>query len=496
MAVLTLQNSLGLVIKKGSNMEQPVMKRSLIFELGPYRLDAQRLLLMHDGQPLALGPKVVETLLALVERAGEVMTKDALLDRIWPEGYVEEANLAQNIYVLRKALALHWNEKPIETIPRRGYRLVAEVCAADAKSAPGLKAVPETKRAKTRWHWAAMAIAAAAMVGIATLSTRTIATTAHSSALSAQGAQSYALGRYYWNLRTPRGLAKSIPYFEAVTHSDPKNAVGYAALADAFIITAERCHEMRGCKAIDRARAYARRALAINPNSAEAHTAHAMILDQYDNRPAAAETEFRKAIEIAPNYALAHQWYGSTLVTRGDLRQARKELEAAIALEPVATSTNAWLGTEAYFDHRYAASVTYNRLALDLNPDRVDALLLLGLSQEQLGDYDAALKSFTAFGNACKCKAQSTLLTAAVYARMGHRSEAVAAVSNAMSRAHDLPMDEVAIAFIALGDRTRALSYMRRVHFKNHSERLFLALDPRLDPVRRDARFRTWTSAV
>ncbi|MDQ6930504.1 MAG: winged helix-turn-helix domain-containing protein [Candidatus Eremiobacteraeota bacterium] len=477
-------------------MEQPAVERSLIFALGPYLLDAQRLLLMHEGQPLALGPKVVETLLALVERAGEVMTKGALLDRIWPEGYVEEANLAQNIYVLRKILALHWNEKPIETIPRRGYRFVAQVRAADAIPVPALKAVQEPKAVKPRLHWAAFAIAAALLVGITSFTTRTTATTAHARALSAQGAQSYALGRYYWNLRTPRSLAKSIPYFEAVTRSDPNDAVGYAALADAYIITAERCREMHGCKPIVRAHAYARRALAIDPNSAEAHTAHAMILDQYDNRGLAAEAEFRKAIEIAPNYALAHQWYGTTLMTRGNLRQARKQLETAIALEPVATATNAWLGTEAYFDHRYAASVTYNRLALDLNPDREDALLLLGLSQEQLGDYGAALKSFTAFGSACKCRAESTLLIAAVYARMGHRSEAMAAVSDAIARARDLPMDEVAIAFIALGDRTRALSYMRRVRFKNHSERLFLALDPRLDPVRRDARFRLWTNAV
>ena len=80
------------------------VENAMIFAFGPFELDAERLLLFFEGQPMALGPKVVETLLALIEHAGEVMSKDALLDRIWPEGYVEEANLAQNIYVLRKAM--------------------------------------------------------------------------------------------------------------------------------------------------------------------------------------------------------------------------------------------------------------------------------------------------------------------------------------------------------------------------------------------------------
>ncbi|MBV8491175.1 MAG: winged helix-turn-helix domain-containing protein, partial [Candidatus Eremiobacteraeota bacterium] len=75
-----------------------------VYEFGSYQLDSERLLLLEHGEPVPLGPKVVETLLALIEHPGDVLTKSALLDRIWPEGYVDEANLAQNVYVLRKAL--------------------------------------------------------------------------------------------------------------------------------------------------------------------------------------------------------------------------------------------------------------------------------------------------------------------------------------------------------------------------------------------------------
>ena len=98
-----------------------------LYEFGPFQLDAERLLLLDRGEPLPLGPKVVETLLALVEHPGEVLQKSELLNRIWPEGYVDEANLAQNVYVLRKTLRRRWNFEAIETIPRRGYRFNASV---------------------------------------------------------------------------------------------------------------------------------------------------------------------------------------------------------------------------------------------------------------------------------------------------------------------------------------------------------------------------------
>src|SRR5690348_15020042 len=98
-----------------------------IYRFGPFRLDRDRLLLSVGGEPLALGPKVVETVLALVEHPGEVLGKAELLDRVWPEGFVEEANLAQNIYVIRKALRAHWDRPAIETVPRRGYRFTEPV---------------------------------------------------------------------------------------------------------------------------------------------------------------------------------------------------------------------------------------------------------------------------------------------------------------------------------------------------------------------------------
>src|ERR1044071_1180001 len=99
-----------------------------LYEFGPFHLDAHERVLRRDGQPVALTPKVFDTLLVLVERSGHVVAKDELMQRLWPDSFVEEGNLAFNISILRKALAESGGDTQfIETVPKRGYRFTASV---------------------------------------------------------------------------------------------------------------------------------------------------------------------------------------------------------------------------------------------------------------------------------------------------------------------------------------------------------------------------------
>src|SRR5262245_7395543 len=98
-----------------------------IYEFGPYRLDSAERLLWRDGEVVPLQPKVFDLLLALLERHGRLVEKDELMKAVWPDTIVEEVNLANNISILRKTLSEN-GERLIETVPRRGYRFVAEVC--------------------------------------------------------------------------------------------------------------------------------------------------------------------------------------------------------------------------------------------------------------------------------------------------------------------------------------------------------------------------------
>src|SRR5215468_4539296 len=97
-----------------------------IYEFGLYRLDATERLLLRDGAPIPLQPKIFALLLALVERHGRLLEKDELMKLVWPDTIVEEANLANNISILRKTLGTN-GQLFIETVPKRGYRFVAPV---------------------------------------------------------------------------------------------------------------------------------------------------------------------------------------------------------------------------------------------------------------------------------------------------------------------------------------------------------------------------------
>ena len=104
----------------------------LSYEFGPYRMVPSERLLLRDGQPVALAPKAFETLVALVRRAGRLADKEELLEEVWPDAFVEESNLTQNVFAIRRALDPAGNGKAyIETVPKRGYRFVAAVKVVD-----------------------------------------------------------------------------------------------------------------------------------------------------------------------------------------------------------------------------------------------------------------------------------------------------------------------------------------------------------------------------
>src|SRR6266498_5590214 len=98
-----------------------------LYEFGEYRIDARDGLLLRDGEVVPLAPKAFDLLLVLVENNRRVLSKEELMKRLWPESFVEEANLSHHVFVLRKALGDANGNKHIETIPRRGYRFVADV---------------------------------------------------------------------------------------------------------------------------------------------------------------------------------------------------------------------------------------------------------------------------------------------------------------------------------------------------------------------------------
>jgi TolB-like protein/DNA-binding winged helix-turn-helix (wHTH) protein len=145
------------------------MERNAVYELGPYRLDRSARILWSGSSIVPLTPKAFELLLVLVEKPGQLVTKDELIKAVWPDTFVEESNLTSNISILRKILGTHpEGGEYIETLPKRGYRLVAAVRLAESAAEDELCA-PQAdeirRRVSLRWAFGVAAGAAMVLLG-------------------------------------------------------------------------------------------------------------------------------------------------------------------------------------------------------------------------------------------------------------------------------------------------------------------------------------------
>ena len=118
----------------------------VLFEFGSFRCDPREHLLLCEGKPVAVAPKAFEILVALIQSNGPLLTKDELMQQVWPDSFVEESNLTVNISALRRALGESpGRQQYIETVPKRGYRFVAPV--TEIQDSPLVAASPPQKEA-------------------------------------------------------------------------------------------------------------------------------------------------------------------------------------------------------------------------------------------------------------------------------------------------------------------------------------------------------------
>jgi DNA-binding winged helix-turn-helix (wHTH) protein/Flp pilus assembly protein TadD len=462
-----------------------------IYEFGPFQLDEERLLLFDRSEQVALGPKVVETLLALIEQPSVVMTKQALLDRIWPEGFVDEANLTQNVHVLRKALRARWDSEPIETIPRRGYRFKAPVIRRNVPVAEPVTLVPSR-----RAPWP-LAVAASVALILTAFGAAAVLREAHAASsaprLSSDAERMYVIGRYYWSQRTPDGLRKSIEYFGRVIDENPRNAQGYAAMADANAIMGDYGYgSARPATYFARARAYAEKALAIDPDSADAYAVLGMLSGESSSTDDSASATamsaglplFQHAIALDPKNASAHEWYGVALLELGHVDAAYSQLRAASNLDPLSVATTNWLGMAAYLDRRYTEAIVDERETLDLAPQRTSVYETIGLAYEAQGDMPHAQRAFEAFARDGHCRGEAAALLAEFYARTKQYAKARAELTIAQAHSRDVAPEDLAVALAAVGESRTALWWLHRVHSGEYLK-MQIANDPRFNVLRK-----------
>jgi DNA-binding winged helix-turn-helix (wHTH) protein/Tfp pilus assembly protein PilF len=434
----------------------------VIHRFDSFELDTESLTLRFAGRAVDLPRKAVETLAILVEHRGSVVTKDRLMNVLWPAGFVEEGNLKQYVYLLRRAFGERGLDKVIQTHYRRGY-------CFDLPATPSKLG---KKRTTIR------AFAAAAALALLVVPASKPAAALHG--LDGNAMEAYTLGQYFWNLRSVPSMQRSISYFRQVIALAPRSALGYAALANAYTELADLEQPCRECADWARAaRLFAAKALAVEPASAQARVAYGMTVRVFDGNDRLAAREFRAALAIAPEDALANQWYGNLLIAQGNAIEGVRRLQIATREQPIGTATFAWLARGYYYERRYADAERYALDALALQPTRLETVVLLGFVDEARGNYGAALAEFAKASRLGISAAETQALHAIVYAAMGRRSTALSSL-NALFKRDDLDAytsRDVAIGLILVNCRAQAKRVLSRIRYHSVIERQLVNQD-------------------
>ena len=302
--------------------------------------------------------------------------------------------------------------------------------------------------------------------------------------------QLYLKGRYIWNRRTAENLKKALNYFEAAAQKDPDYALAYVGIADACGL-----FPVYGAGApqeyLPRAKSAAEKALALDDSLAEAHASMGLVHYCYFNGMESAK-EFERAIELNPNYATAHHWYGRlTLVMLGQLDRAMAEAKRAYELDPVSSIIHSDLGGVNVAARRYDEAIRQLRGTVEIDPDFFWAYRWLGMALELKGDTQAAI---AAYKKAFELNDDPAGLAFIAHAEaaMGHQDEARKLLTQLVDAAKSRYVQPYAFAltYLALGDKDQTLNWLEQgVRDRGATFLQFIKTDAFFDPLRGDPRF-------
>jgi TolB-like protein/Tfp pilus assembly protein PilF len=308
---------------------------------------------------------------------------------------------------------------------------------------------------------------------------------------NAEAYQFYLRGRYFWDKRTSDGIKQAIEHFQQSIERDPNFALGYVGLADCYtgltFYNFAAPHE-----AMPKAKESATKALALDNTLAEAHTSLAHVLANYDWNWSEAEKEFKRSLELKPDYARAHQWYAIHYLTAtGRLEEAVQEMKKALELEPASLVMNTFMGATLYYAGRYDEAINQCRRTIQMDPNFAVAHWHLGLAYEQKQVLDAATEEFE---KAVSLSGGSPLMRAALgraYAKSQKKHEANEVLNelNELAKRQYVSAYEVAKIYVALDNSEQAFQLLAKAYAEHSFHLVNLNVCPQLKPVRSDPRF-------
>jgi eukaryotic-like serine/threonine-protein kinase len=301
--------------------------------------------------------------------------------------------------------------------------------------------------------------------------------------------QLYLKGHYYASRYTKEGFSKGIDYFEQAIANDPNFAKAYSGLAFCYLNQTDWVFAPKD--SVPKVRQAVERALAIDETLAEAHTMQAMVLLQYDWDWTAAEREFRRAIQIDPNYALGRSFLAWYLAAMGRFDESIAEDKRALELDPLSPAVNADLGWDLYMARRYDEAIDQLRKAIDLEPNYWVSRVLLGRCYEQKGKQKEAVEEFEKARHIENSIPEVLAALGHGYAMSGRKAEAMQIIRDLQERSKKefVPSFSIATIYLGLGMKEEAIEHIVKAYQEGSYYMIYLKVDPLLDSVRSDPRF-------
>jgi DNA-binding winged helix-turn-helix (wHTH) protein/tetratricopeptide (TPR) repeat protein len=465
------------------------------FHFDGWTLHARSGELARDGNVLRLPQQPLRVLVELLSHPGEVVTRERLVEVLWPKGVVDFDNSLNAVIRKLRASLSDDSETPryIETLPRIGYRFIGkmETPVASAPAVVPPAATTEVRRVKRR-HIIAVVLAVVAGIGALLWWPRAPQSelfvheggahvTEPQRTSNQRAYELYLNGKFHRSRRDIAGGSLAIQSFEAALKEDPYFVDAWAALAGTYVGVGIN-QQMHVVEAMEKGRAAALHALELDPKNATGLAELAVIEMNYDLDYAQAEKHFDAARESDPG--VARMWHGFGLLRayQGRVEEAFTYFGRAREIESTQLLYTGSYGTLLYHTRHFQEAIDHARALLASQPRFDAARVLLIRALVASGDVKAALEQLPLRFSEVPFTSDDGL----VYAHAGRRDEALAQIERLERRAKEgFGMGyEIAVIYAALGDKEKACAALLR-SLTDHSQWIgWMKLDPRMDPLR------------